>query len=194
MESYNRSVWYGQVDSALIAFIPTIVKTLNRDGDAVPVPVLLRMPENEFAVEVFPSVSIEYYDERVDPIRYYPHDVVVDTVFDEDGTGVAVIEKSAIPYNLYYQIDFWAEYREDINEMTRRWSAYTPRHSVLEVTDSSGVKRHCVMTLKGDNKVTVFSEGNTRTFRKTYSYEIKVELDEGVSTTKPIVTNREIKY
>ena len=87
------------------------------------------------------------------------------------------MEKPAIPYDLSYQIDFWSEYQEDMNEMTRRWLGNIPPQTTLKVEDSEGNIRHCVMNLIDYAEIEEL-EDNIKVFHKAYSYKIWVELDE----------------
>lgn len=183
------SVWYAQVNKALKDLIPTIVKTYDRNKVLVPVTAIVRTPEPEFKVEKFPSATIFSYDEKFAQNRYSDERVVVAV---DQQRGVAVIEESAKPYNLFYQIDFWASFQEDIDTMTMLWGSKFAKHNLLAVKDTLGVNRVCKMKLIKIAKADTVKNKDERVFRRIYSYEIWVELDETAQVEEPIVLTKEI--
>lgn len=182
------SVWLKEVDTALLNWIPTIVKYYDEEEELKSSPVMVRNPEGEYVIESFPSVSIFNYDQRFSDIRYDREEVLVSV---NELTGVGTVEKSALPYDLFYQIDFWAKYQEDINEMTRRWLANVPSRTVLEVKDTGNTTRYCNMELV-DFANADFVRGEERIFHRAYSYRLWVELDEAPSMAVKVVLEREI--
>lgn len=183
------SVWLTEVDTALLQLIPTIAKYYDEEGEEAPADVMVRNPEGTFKIEKFPSVSIFNYDQIFASYRYVKEEVLVG--FDLEN-GDAIMEKPAIPFDLYYQIDFWADYQEDINEMTRRWLGKIPKNSVLEVVDTRGTTRYCNMELV-DFANADYVKGDDRIFHRVYSYRIWVELDEGESRGVKVVLDREVR-
>lgn len=183
------SVWLTEVDTALLQLIPTIAKYYDEEGEETPADVMVRNPEGTFKIEKFPSVSIFNYDQIFASYRYNKEEVLVG--FDLEN-GDAIMEKPAIPFDLYYQIDFWADYQEDINEMTRRWLGKIPKNSVLEVVDTRGTTRYCNMELV-DFANADYVKGDDRIFHRVYSYRIWVELDEGESRGVKVILDRDIR-
>lgn len=183
------SVWLKEVDTALLELIPTIVKYYDENDDLVSSAVMVRNPEGTYKIEEFPSVSIFNYNQVFASERYDREEVLTKRDIERK---VAVLEKSALPYYLYYQIDFWAKYQEDINEMTRRWLGFIPRNFVLEVKDTEGNIRHCNMELV-DFANADYVKGDERIFHRVYSYRIWVELDEGYEKEYPVVIECEIR-
>lgn len=183
------SVWLKEVDTALLKLIPTIVKYYDENDELVSPAVMVRNPEGTYKIEEFPSVSIFNYNQVFASERYDREEVLTKRDIERK---VAVLEKSALPYYLYYQIDFWAKYQEDINEMTRRWLGFIPRNFVLEVKDTEGNIRHCNMELV-DFANADYVKGDERIFHRVYSYRIWVELDEGYEKEYPVVTECEIR-
>lgn len=183
------SVWLKEVDTALLKLIPTIVKYYDENDELVSPAVMVRNPEGTYKIEEFPSVSIFNYNQVFASERYDREEVVTKRDIERK---VAVLEKSALPYYLYYQIDFWAKYQEDINEMTRRWLGFIPRNFVLEVKDTEGNIRHCNMELV-DFANADYVKGDERIFHRVYSYRIWVELDEGYEKEYPVVIECEIR-
>ena len=183
------SVWLKEVDTALLKLIPTIVKYYDENDELVSPAVMVRNPEGTYKIEEFPSVSIFNYNQVFASERYDREEVLTKRDIERK---VAVLEKSALPYYLYYQIDFWAKYQEDINEMTRRWLGFIPRNFVLEVKDTEGNIRHCNMELV-DFANADYVKGDERIFHRVYSYRIWVELDEGYEKEYPVVIECEIR-
>lgn len=183
------SVWLKEVDTALLKLIPTIVKYYDENDELVSSAVMVRNPEGTYKIEEFPSVSIFNYNQVFASERYDREEVLTKRDIERK---VAVLEKSALPYYLYYQIDFWAKYQEDINEMTRRWLGFIPRNFVLEVKDTEGNIRHCNMELV-DFANADYVKGDERIFHRVYSYRIWVELDEGYEKEYPVVIECEIR-
>lgn len=180
------SVWIKELDTALNDFIPTLVKVLGESSQVIPVKVVFRSPETEFEILEYPSVSILNYNHKFDPFRY----VDIQTVRSREGSS-GLIEKSAIPYTLHYQIDFWANYNEDINEMTRRWNANVAGGFVITAVDTLGNNRLCEFVQTGDAIRTEEIKQGKRIIHVIYSYKVAVELDEVDPETGYITTEVE---
>lgn len=175
MSKHRGSVWNEQVDKALLDLLKKVVKYSDENGEKTTPSVLVRNPEGEFQIKTFPSVSIYNYNQVFSKIR---HDEFARThrEYSEDLKTVT-IERPALPYDLFYQIDFWSEYQTDMNDMTRTWLANVEPRTTLEVVDTEGNTRHCVMFLEDMANIDE-KEDNTNIFHRAYSYRIWVELDE----------------
>ena len=187
----SSSVWVEQVDTALEEYLPTIVKAYNSSSVLVPVGVILSTPESEFSTRVYPIISVHMYDHAFDPSRLSG----VDSEYSRDSDSI-LMEKPYLPYNLFYQIDFWTIYVEDMNEMTRRWLGNIPKNFVLPVKDTSNNDQSCICISTGKSptekvlKKNVFKTGigeEPRLFRTSFMYKIQVELDERPKETKYMV-------
>lgn len=177
----SESVWFEQVDEALIRFIKSHI---NIDGRAVK--AVVRKPDEDFKEEDYPLVSIYNLSDTFARDRYSPEQVVVSTDIER---RVAVVEDSALPYDLSYQIDFWASKQSDMNSMTKQWKLATGLWFNLDVFDESYNKRSCfVKSLKDFRKSDLMSSGK-RLFHSFGTYKIWVELDERKSTEVPIVVS-----
>jgi hypothetical protein len=183
------SIWYTQVNRALKTLIPTIVKTYNKDEVLVSVSALVRTPDPEFKVETYPCVTIYSYDEKFSQNRYTEGRVVTSI---NEGTLRATVEESAKPYSLFYQLDFWAKYQEDIDTMTMLWGSKFAKHNTIQITDSLGVIHTCYMKLVKIAKLDKVQNQDERIFQRVYSYEIWVELDESVPVEVPVALNTEL--
>lgn len=190
MNTLKGSVWNEQVDIGLLNLIKKVVKYTDENGDKVTPSVLVRNPEGEFQIKTFPSVSIFNYNQVFAKNRHNEQ-TLPPRKYSEDGKSI-ILEKPALPYDLFYQVDFWSEYQTDINDMTRTWLANVEPRTTLEVVDTEGNTRHCVMYLVDMANVDE-KEGNVNIFRRAYSYRIWVELDEREPTTQRVVAEREIR-
>lgn len=183
----SGSIWFGEIDKTLKTLIPTKVYTLNEALEQVPLPTLIRTPESEFSSEKFPCATISSYGQRFDNFRYQRGKVVTSRDIE---LGKALIEDTAKPYSMMYQIDFWAKYFEDINLMTLLWSSNFEKFNVLDILDSTGVMRSCDMILQNEVVLDQVRNKNERIFHRSYSYLIKVEIDENIEEEVPIVLSR----
>lgn len=183
---HSESVWFEQVDRAFKEHIESIVKLLNSSGEYVSVPVIIRKPDEDFKVEQYPLISIYNLYSTRDKIRYFPDFLVVSR--DEDNHKLT-LEKSAIPYSLFYQIDFWSTLQSQMNDMTRLWLGYHPdRNFNLKVEDMSGNERSSLVLLYEDLKKSDLMESTSRIFHSFITYRVWVEIDEKITEDKPMVT------
>lgn len=186
MPVMSESVWFEQVDTALIDYIKSIVKLPNEDGVLTSVPVKVRKPDEDFKVEEYPCITLYNLYSRRDEVRYFPDTVIVERIPE---TNRLIREKSAIPYSLYYQIDFWSRTQSEMNDMTRYWIGHHPDKCFnLNVRDVSGVRRDCFVLKVDDLKKSDFLSDSTRTFQSTLTYRVWVELDERIREEEYMVT------
>lgn len=186
----SESVWFEQVDEALIAYIQNIVKLKNSNGVLSPVPVKIRKPDEDFKIETYPSITLYNLYSVRDEVRYYPEPVVISR---DEANATLIEEQSAIPYNLYYQIDFWARLQSHMNDMTRLWLGHNPdRCFNLPVKDLSGNDRSSFVLLTDDLKKSDLLNGTDRTFHSMLTYRVWVELDEKITVEKPMVVTVEV--
>lgn len=189
------SVWLDEVDQALYDLVTSNIKYNGEDKDLL---VTIRNPQGEYVVEQFPCITISNIGERFAHERYYETGVVLRRDIDR---ARAVVQKSALPYNLSYRIEIWTDFQQDMNDLTRQWNSKIDPHFPLEVKDSSGTTRYSTVDLV--NTVVLsedVSEGAGRKhfetatiLRRIYEYEIWVELDEALEVEKPIVIEREVQ-
>ena len=177
----SESVWFEQVDSALMKLLRTVIQI-----DGKPVKVVIRKPDEDFNEEDYPVVSIYNLFDRFSKGRYSPEPVVVST---NPRDSTAVIEESALPYDLFYQIDFWASLQSDMNSMLKQWKSFAPFWFNLDVVDESGNPRSCLVVSRNDfNKSDLLKEGK-RLFHSFGTYKVQVELDSKISRGVHIVTH-----
>lgn len=186
MSVASESVWFEQVDTALIKYIQGIVKLPNSQGVLTPVPVKIRKPDEDFKVETYPCITLYNLYSIRDDVRYFPDTVVVERNIE---TNKLIEEKSAIPYSLYYQFDFWSRLQSQMNDMTRMWLGHHPDKDFnLPVKDVSGNDRSSYVFMTDDLKKSDFLTGTDRTFHSMLTYRVWVELDERTQTEKAMVT------
>lgn len=177
----SESVWFEQVDIALVKLLSNLIRI-----DGKPVKVVVRKPDEDFNEEDYPLVSIYNLYDRFSKIRYSPEPVVV---YRNVESRFLISEESALPFDLFYQIDFWSNMQSDMNQMTKQWKSYSKSWFNLDVLDESGNLRSCFVLSKNDfNKQDLMKEGK-RLFHSFGTYKIEVELDEKVQTVEPMVSS-----
>lgn len=182
----SESVWFEQVDTALINYIKGIVKLPNSNGVLTPVPVKIRKPDEDFKIEEYPCITLYNLYSVRDEERYFPDTVVVERDFDNHRL---IEEKSAIPYSLFYQIDFWSRQQSQMNDMTRMWLGHHPDKCFnLPVKDLSGNNRDSFVLMTDDLKKSDFLTDTKRTFHSVLTYKVWVEIDEHIRTEGYLIT------
>lgn len=182
----SESVWFEQVDTALINYIKGIVKLPNSNGVLTPVPVKIRKPDEDFKIEEYPCITLYNLYSVRDEERYFPDTVVVERDVDNHKL---IEEKSAIPYSLFYQIDFWSRQQSQMNDMTRMWLGHHPDKCFnLLVKDLSGNNRDSFVLMTDDLKKSDFLTDTKRTFHSVLTYKVWVEIDERIRTEGYLIT------
>ena len=188
----SANVWFEEVNIGLLEEIKNTVRVKNSKGVLKALKdeaLLIRKPEEDFKLEVFPCVSIYNLSYKHDPVRYNPSPVIVE---EDDKNKVVVMEDSAVPFNLDYQIDFWAKYQEDMDCMTRTWLSKHFRQFNLKVVDDGGVERTCNCLIQGSVAKSDLVLNGERLFHSIIKYQIWVELDDETRYNKPMVIQRSI--
>lgn len=166
----SESVWLEQVDTALITYLKRLFPKYL---------IFMRKPDEDFKIEAYPCISIYCTGYRRDTLRYF--DKLEDTGEIIEEKFIKVYEKSAVPYNLDYQVEFWAKTQTEMNLMTRLLLGNTPEGYInLPVVDMSGNNRNSFMSQSASVVRSDLLNGKNRIFRTIFSYIIWVELDEKV--------------
>lgn len=182
----SESVWFEQVDTALVDYIQSIVKLQGKNGIPIPIPVKIRKADEDFKIEEYPCITLYNLYSARDEIRYCPDSVVVQR---DEVRNKLIEEKCAIPYSLFYQIDFWSRQQADMNDMTRLWLGYHPdRCFNLPVKDLSGQNRNSFVLMTDDLKKSDFLTETKRTFHSVLTYRVWVEIDEKIRVENDMVT------
>ena len=186
MTASSGSVWFEQVDTALIDYIKGIVKLPDANGVLTPVPVKVRKPDEDFKIEEYPCITLYNLYSIRDNIRYYP-DLVA--VYKDPANHSVTLEKGAVPYSLFYQIDFWSRLQSNMNDMTRLWLGNHPDgHFNLPVKDLSGNDRNSSVLMVDDLRKSDFLTETKRTFHSSLTYRVWVELDENIRIEGDLIT------
>jgi len=180
----NTSVWYEEIDTALLDLLKNSM-TIN--GNAVT--AFVRKAEKEFKVEVYPSVSIYCVNTKYDINRDDPN--LKEVLVGKDSSN-AIYENKAVPFNLSYQIDLWARYKEHMNDLTQQFVVNIPRWFNLDVLDASGNERSVLVQQRTSLTTRDYMSENERVYHSTAYFNVQTEVDGGVTTTKPLV--KDVKF
>lgn len=182
----SESVWFEQVDTALINYIEGIVKLPDSNGILTPVPVKIRKPDEDFKIEEYPCITLYNLYSVRDETRYFRDKVVVERDYERN---TLIEERGAIPYNLFYQFDFWSRKQSHMNDMTRMWLGYHPdRCFNLPVKDLSGQDRSSFVLMVDDLKKLDSLDKTDRTFHSVLTYRVWVEIDERIRNESDMIT------
>lgn len=188
----SANVWFEEVNKGLLKELKDTIRIKDANGVLVALEdkaLIIRKPEEDFKFETFPCISIYNKDYKHDPLRYNPAPVKV----GEDHVNHQVIlEDPATPFNLSYQIDFWADYQIDMDSMTRTWLVKHFRQFNLIVVDDGGVERTVNCLMKGNVVKSDLVVDKQRLFHTIINYQIWVELDDETRYNKPMVLTRDI--
>lgn len=186
----SESVWYEEVDRGLKQLIKNVLGNI---------PVVFS-PDRKASVDnvsnpykrpSYPYVRIQHIGEAFDPTRYNRQDEVVST---NPSNKEATLSKSAKPYNLSYQLEIVSNKQGESNDLTRLWNFEVIDKYNLDVLDKSGNPRNCFMTRTVATTITEGDQYDDKIFRNIYKYKIRVELDEQITYTVPMVTNVNLQF
>ena len=188
----SANVWFEEVNTGLLQELKNTIRVRDINGVLVALDdraLIIRKPEEDFKFEAFPCVSIYNLNYRHDPLRYNPSPIKVGEDLDNNQI---ILEDPAVPFNLNYQIDFWAKYQTDIDYMTKSWFMKHFRQFNLKVIDDGGVERSCNCLTQGSvAKYDLILDGE-RLFHSLIKLQIWVELDDETRYNKPMVIRRDI--
>ena len=182
------SIWKEEVDTGLINEIFNTVRVPNAKGVLIPLAskekqVLIRKPEEDFKPEKYPCVSIYNTGDNFSSERYNPNKIK-----KRMSSGIITLEDSAVPFDLTYNIDFWARYQTDMNAMTKEWLKRHFRQFNLLVIDDGGNEVY-VNCLKVSNpRKSDLMSGGERLFHTIISYRIWVEIKDETQYNTNVAT------
>ena len=188
----SANVWFEEVNTGLLKEIKDTVRVKNANGVLVELEdkaLIVRKPEEDFKIEVCPCVSIYNLTYKHDPLRYNPAPVKVG---EDKVNKLVILEDPAVPFNLSYQIDFWADYQTDMDCMTRTWLSKHFRQFNLKVIDDGGVERSCNCLTQGSVVKSDLVLNGKRLFHSVIKLQIWVELDNETRYNKPMVVDSNI--
>ena len=145
--------------------------------------MLIRKPEEDFKPEKYPCVSIYNTGDNFSSERYNPNKIK-----KRMSSGIITLEDSAVPFDLTYNIDFWARYQTDMNAMTKEWLKRHFRQFNLLVIDDGGNEVY-VNCLKVSNpRKSDLMSGGERLFHTIISYRIWVEIKDETQYNTNVAT------
>ena len=182
------SIWKEEVDIGLINEIFNTVRVPNSKGILVPLSskekqVLVRKPEEDFKPEKYPCVSIYNTGDNFSTDRYNPNKIK-----KRLPNGVMKLEDSAVPFDLTYNIDFWARYQTDMNAMTKEWLKHHFRQFNLLVIDDGGNEVYVNCLRSGNARKSDLISGGERLFHTIISYRIWVEIKDETQYNTNVAT------
>lgn len=185
--SYGAVAWYGDVDRALMKEIKECVKVPSkRSGSLVELEdshIVVMKPEEDYKIEVYPSVSIYNISTTHNAQRYQYADKY-DVTLDHENAQMSY-RKPNVTFDLKYQIDFWAKFQSDMNTMVQTWLVDHFRQFNLDIESDSGYS--CNVLQEGTITKSDLLEDNKRIFHSIINYVIWVEIEDERVYNKPIV-------
>ena len=181
----SANVWFEEVNTGLLKELKDTVRIKDANGVLVALDdkaLIVRKPEEDFKLEIFPCISIYNLSDKFDSRRYNPEPIKVGVVGKE-----AILEDPAVPFNLSYQIDFWSKYQTDMDCMTRTWLKKHFRQFNLTVIDDGGTERSCNCLVQGGFIKSDLVLNGERLFHSVIKLQIWVELDDETRYNKHIV-------
>lgn len=188
----SANVWFEEVNIGLLQELKNTVRIRNSKGVLVALEdkaLIIRKPEEDFKFEVFPCISIYNITYKHEPLRYNPEPIKVG---EDKENKLVILEDSAIPFDLTYQIDFWSKYQEDMDYMTRTWLNTHFRQFNLKVIDDGGTERTCNCLTQGSVIKSDLLLSGERLFHSIIKLHIWVELDNETRYNKHMVIERHI--
>lgn len=188
----SANVWSEEVERGLKQEILNTVFYLTDTGIKAPLTedmVFVRDPEEDLREEQIPCVTITPLYNRFDARRYNPNPVIMSR---NDEENLLTMQDSAVPFNLFYQIDFWSRYKEDINLMTSTWLRKHFRQFNLKVVDDGGTERSSNAIMNESLRESDLLKNQKRLFHSIISYVIWVELDDEVGYNVHMVAGRNL--
>lgn len=118
------SVWKDEINRALMVYTQKAV-VLERNGSLYKVPVQMRKPDETIKLETYPCIT--WYNlmdlsntDRTDNVEY---------TYVNKETKEAINYYLPMPFDMYYQIDFWGKTWTDVDNMSKKWLQSLPPYS-----------------------------------------------------------------
>ena len=189
---YDNSVWWENVDRALLNMFKGIyiIKTEKGVQTKVPIPVEFFPLNMNTKKYTYPMVMIRHQGETFDIDRYDPNPIKVSQV-----DGKAIYEDSAIPYKLHYQIDIATEKQRDMNNIMKQIITMFRPRGLIKVVDDGGNERNCYYSYvaKPIHQLDYYAvRGEDRLLRTVILFDVNVEVDSGEQREVRIVTKNPI--
>ena len=172
----NSTIWNEQICEGFLEALRKNAKVRGRSGKLEPVQnVTVKKPETVVDSDLLPAITIQNYDIKRAVVNQMGRVPTYENYNTENGT--VEYTKQPLKFWLYYQIDFWAEYQEDIDNMLLSWiSAMPDVGGALRVVNMGGeeVTTSCsllsMVALDG-------TDTDKRLFRRSLSYRVSGLID-----------------
>lgn len=183
----DRSVWYEECDNGWLELIPSVVTCEYEQNKFTPIHTTIHLPEQDLDdFHVYPRCTVQSTQENFASSRY---DTSRGKIVSRSG-NVATVENPSLPFFLSYQINFYAQFKSDIDHISRQWRAFSGRAFSLPITLATGEKYKCnVDQISYHNQDDI--EREVRRYIRSYVYRVWANIDVGTYEAN-VVT--QIKY
>ena len=171
----SHTVWYEEIHRGFIELFGELFH--NR------VPVYVRKPDEDFKVEKFPCIILQVLDTQFSIPRWYKFDSYVVARDKENFRGI--LDKTPLPFDISYQIDFYAIKQKDLDELNVKWLFKFRRDLVLPVKcrgwerDGDTDYEDGVLVLpEGRVRRIDQMSGKDRLFRSCHTYNVHAKIEE----------------
>ena len=180
----DRSIWYEECDKGWLDLIPSIIDCEYEENTFSPIYTTIHLPEQDLDdYHKYPRCTVQVINEEFAKSRY---DSRPGTILTQSGSSV-VVQKPSQPYFLMYQLNFFAQFKSDIDHITKQWRAFAGRAFSLPVILSTGETYKCATDSVGfRNNDDV--EREVRRYIRSYVYRVWVDL-EGTTYNANVVTD-----
>lgn len=188
----SETVWFEQIYGALIPYIKSVVTHRNAEGTMQALEyVSVRKPEEDFKVEVYPSVTLYTLSYRHNAYRAPQYTAKYLEYDKSSGSYEAKLEDYAIPFDITIQIDFWSKFQSQMGDMTSSWlaKAYKQFNLSAKTVSDTPISVNCVRT--GNVAIQDFVDGIERKFHQAMTYRIWAEIDERIQKDTQVVAKVE---
>lgn len=185
----SETVWFEEVDRGLLNLFKQIKIPI--EGKLSPVYVDIKKPDEDFKVDVYPSITVYASNYSFDKSRESTLREEITEIDKERLIGM--LEEVPKPYKFTYKVTLWSKLQLHMNAMTRMLNAKVGHFHNLDVTDASGVSTTVFMELKNPISKSDILIGNERTYQQVYTYEIWVNIDERIQTEVPITGEKPVE-
>jgi len=179
----NSTVWNEQICRGFLTALTANVKVRGSNNTLVPVTnIVVSKPELAFNFDRMPAVTIRNYDVK----RAVVNQMGVEPTYENYDTENGTVEYTNQPLKfwLYYQIDFWSEFQEDMDNMMLTWLKVMPDvGGKLTVLDTDNVSQTVSCSLIG-MAVLDSTDSQQRLFRRALSYKVSGRIDRGAEVRK----------
>lgn len=174
----SETVWFEEVDRGLLELLREIQVPVK--GVLSPVYVDIKKSDEDFKVDVYPSISIYASTYSFDKSRESTLHEEITEIDTENNIGK--LEEVPKPFKFTYKITLWSKLQTQMNYMSRMLNAKVGHFHNLKVNDVSGNPTTVFMELRNPIGKSDILIDNERTFQQVYTYEVWVSIDERIQT------------